>query len=175
MSEVTGGAGTGAGRAERKAVRPRGAVARLRRETVVARGLEATFAFFSDATNLQRLTPPWVGFEILTPTPIAMRAGTLIDYRIRVHGVPFKWRTEILAWDPPHGFVDVQLRGPYRWWHHTHRFEACEGGTRVIDEVEYRAPLAWLTHRLMVSRDVARIFDYRERALREAIGGSGGS
>lgn len=145
----------------------------LRRETVVGRGLDETFAFFSDARNLQVLTPPWVGFEILTPSPIDMRRGTLIDYRIRIHGFPLTWRTEIVVWEPPHCFVDLQIRGPYRWWHHTHRFEACEGpggGTRVIDEVEYRAPLAWLSHRLMVARDVARIFDYRAGALERLLG-----
>ncbi len=152
-----------------RAARARGGMSRLRRETVVARGLQETFAFFADARNLEALTPRWVGFEILTPTPIEMRPGALIDYRIRVHGVPLRWRTEIVVWEPPHCFVDVQVRGPYRWWHHTHRFEACEGGTRVIDEVEYRAPLSWITHPLMVSRDVARIFDYREGALRRAL------
>ncbi len=149
--------------------RPGGGMSILRRETVVARGLEETFAFFSDARNLETLTPPWVGFKILTPQPIDMRPGALIDYRIRIHGVPLTWRTEIVVWEPPHCFVDVQVRGPYRWWHHTHRFEACAGGTRVIDEVEYRAPLSWISHPLLVSRDVARIFDYREGALRRAL------
>jgi ligand-binding SRPBCC domain-containing protein len=144
----------------------------LRRETIVPRGLEETFAFFSDARNLERLTPPWVGFEILTPTPINMGAGTLIDYRIRVHGIPLKWKTEIVVWEPPHCFVDVQVRGPYRWWHHTHRFEACAGGTRVMDEVEYRAPFSWISHGLMVNRDVAKIFAYRESALAQELGGT---
>ncbi len=154
---------------EKKAVRPRGGMSLLRREMVVARGLEETFAFFSDARNLEALTPPWVGFEILTPTPIEMRSGTLIDYRIRVHGVPLKWRTEIVVWEPLSRFVDVQVRGPYRWWLHTHRFEACGAGTRVIDEVEYRAPLSWISHTLMVSRDVTRIVDYREKMIRRAL------
>jgi len=145
-------------------------VSRLVRQTVVPTGLEETFAFFADAHNLESLTPPWVGFRILTPAPIAMRVGTLIDYRVRVHGVPLKWRTQIAEWDPPHQFVDVQLSGPYMRWHHTHTFAAFSGGTRVVDEVEYRAPFAWLTHPLLVSRDVARIFDYREDALQAALG-----
>ncbi len=144
-------------------------VARITRETVVPTPLEETFAFFADARNLESLTPPWVGFQIITPAPIIMQVGTLIDYRIRVHGVPLTWRTQIAAWDPPHRFVDVQLVGPYRRWHHEHTFEACAGGTRAVDRVEYRAPLAWLTHPLMVSRDVSRIFDYREIALHRAL------
>lgn len=145
-------------------------VSLLSRQTVVATGLEETFAFFSDARNLERITPPWVGFQILSPTPIPMRVGALIDYRIRVHGVPLRWQTEIAEWDPPHRFVDVQVAGPYRRWHHTHTFEECSGGTRVVDAVEYRAPLAWLSHPLLVSRDVERIFDYREVALHQALG-----
>ena len=151
------------------ASRPPRGLGVLRREVVVARPLNETFAFFSDARNLDRLTPPWVGFKILTAGPIDMHAGTLIDYQIRIHGVPIRWRTEITAWDPPRGFTDVQLKGPYRWWHHEHRFEACDGGTRVIDEVEYAAPLPWLTHRLLVTRDVERIFNYRSEALRGAL------
>lgn len=149
------------------ASRPRGRAQLLRRETVVPRGPDEVFAFFSDAGNLDLLTPPWLGFRILTPTPIEMHAGTLIDYRLRVRGIPIRWRTEITAWEPPSRFVDVQVRGPYRWWHHEHRFEACEGGTRVIDEVEYLAPLHWLSEPLLVRRDVRRIFDYRSQQLRE--------
>jgi uncharacterized protein YbjT (DUF2867 family)/ligand-binding SRPBCC domain-containing protein len=149
--------------------RPRTGVKLLRCETIVSRTLDETFGFFSDARNLDRLTPPWVGFRILTPTPIPMRKGVLIDYRIRVRGVPLRWRTEIEHWDPPNAFADVQALGPYRWWHHTHRFEACPEGTRVVDEVEYRAPLAWLTHPLMINRDVKRIFEHRQGALRQAL------
>lgn len=145
--------------------RPARGILTLRREAVVPVPIDEAFAFFSDAFNLDLLTPPWLGFGILTPAPIDLKQGTLIDYRIRLRGVPIRWRTLIAEWDPPHGFVDVQVRGPYRWWHHTHRFEACEGGTRVIDEVEYAAPVGWLSHRLMVTRDVERIFDYRAEAL----------
>ena len=137
----------------------------FRCETIVPRSLDETFAFFSDARNLDRLTPPWVGFRILSPTPIAMRVGAEIDYQIRVRGVPMRWRSRITAWEPGARFIDVQVRGPYRWWHHEHCFEACNGGTRVIDEIEYLAPLGWLTHRLMVDRDVRRIFAYRQEAL----------
>lgn len=145
--------------------RPVRGLAVLHREMVVPVPLNDTFAFFSDAHNLDRITPPWVGFRILTPRPIAMHVGATIDYRIRVRGVPLRWRTRIIAWEPPHRFIDLQVKGPYRWWHHTHRFESCTGGTRVIDEVEYRSPLPWLMHPLIVTRDVERIFDYRARAL----------
>lgn len=140
-----------------------------RRETVVPLGIDETFAFFGDARNLDAITPPWVGFRILTPTPVDMRAGTLIDYSIRIHGVPVRWRTEITAWDPPHHFIDVQRRGPYRWWHHDHRFEPCAEGTRVIDEVEYAAPAGALLHPLFVDRDVRRIFDHRQARLRAIL------
>lgn len=150
--------------------RPTRGLRLFRSEVIVPRGLDETFAFFSDARNLDRLTPPWVGFEIVTPGPIDMRVGAEIEYRIRIHGVPISWRTQITVWEPKVRFIDVQLRGPYRWWHHEHRFEACDEGTRVIDEVEYCAPLAWLTHRLFVDRDVARIFAYRADSLAKILG-----
>lgn len=150
--------------------RPRGRLAILYRETTVPTSLDETFAFFSNAENLDRLTPSWVGFQILTPTPIEMHPGRNIDYRIRIRGVPVKWRTEIAAWKPNEHFTDVQIKGPYRWWHHEHRFEPSpDGGTRVIDEVEYLAPFAWLTHPLLVRRDVRRIFDHRAEQLRKIL------
>ncbi len=165
----------GAGVGDREPwMRPRRGVARLERETVVARGLEETFEFFADAGNLDLLTPSWVGFKILSPLPLDMHAGTLIDYRIRVHGVPVRWRTKIIVWDPPHRFVDLQVRGPYRWWRHEHRFEKVEGGTRVVDEVDYASPLGWIMHPLMVQRDVERIFDFRAGALQRELGRTSG-
>jgi len=136
----------------------------------VGGGRDEVFGFFSNADNLASLTPPWVRFEILTPAPIEMGVGTLIDYRIRVRGVPMRWRTRIEVWEPPHRFVDVQIRGPYRFWRHEHRFESVADGTMVMDRVEYRAPVAWLTHRLFVRRDVQRIFAFRESALGELFG-----
>lgn len=145
--------------------RPTRGLRLIRREQIVPQDLTETFAFFSDARNLEALTPPWVGFEIMTPMPVRMQAGTTIDYRIRIRGITTRWRTRITTWEPHERFIDVQTTGPYRWWHHEHRFEACEDGTRIIDEVEYRAPLGWLTHRLLVDRDVRRIFDYREHAM----------
>jgi ligand-binding SRPBCC domain-containing protein len=139
----------------------------LHTELWLPRQLEEVFAFFGDARNLEVLTPPWLNFEVLTPEPINMRAGTLIDYRIHVHGLPLRWRTEIIAWNPPHDFVDVQLRGPYRLWHHTHTFVAEEGGTRCRDDVRYHPIGGALMNWLLVRRDVERIFQYRQRRLQE--------
>ncbi len=128
------------------------------------------FPFFAEARNLETITPPWLNFEVLTPAPIALRPGALIDYRIRVHGWPLRWRTEITAWEPPHRFVDVQLRGPYTLWHHAHTFEDRDGGTLCRDDVRYRPRGGALVHWLFVRRDVQRIFAYRQRRLRELFG-----
>lgn len=136
-------------------------------ELWLPRSREEVFAFFSDAHNLQAITPPWVKFEVLTPAPVAMRAGALIDYRIRIRGVPIRWRTEITEWQPPLRFVDVQLRGPYRLWHHTHTFESRDGGTLCVDDVRYRPRGGWLMDRLFVRRDVRSIFAYRQLRLKE--------
>jgi ligand-binding SRPBCC domain-containing protein len=136
----------------------------------VARDLDTTFRFFADAGNLQRLTPPWLDFQILTPLPITMREGVRIDYRITVHGVPLRWQTAITEWVPPHRFVDRQVRGPYRLWEHAHTFRAVEGGTLVEDTVRYRPLGGALVHAVFVRRDLKRIFTYRQQALLEALG-----
>lgn len=132
------------------------------------------FEFYGDALNLQPLTPPWLGFEVTNPEPVAMRAGALLDYRLRLHGVPIRWRTKIETWEPPHGFVDVQLKGPYSLWHHTHSFEPDgDGGTIIGDHVRYRipfGPIGDLVDRLFVRRDLKRIFDYRAEAVAERLG-----
>src|SRR5512139_2675181 len=106
---------------------------KLQTELWLPRPRHEIFPFFAEARNLETLTPPWLNFEVLTPMPIVMRVGTLIDYRIRVRGVPLRWRTEIAEWEPPHRFVDVQLHGPYTLWHHTHTFEERDGGTLCAD------------------------------------------
>jgi hypothetical protein len=147
----------------------------LRREQWIPRPVEEVFAFFSDARNLEVITPPWLGFRILTPRPIHMATGTKLRYRIGLHGIPLRWTTEIRRWDPPHRFVDVQLSGPYKLWHHTHRFETHEGGTRITDVVRYRLPFGWIgrvVHALMVRRDVERIFAYRFQRIGELFAGS---
>lgn len=143
----------------------------LERSIHVARPLEEVFEFFSDAGNLQALTPPWLNFEILTPRPIEMQVGTLIDYRLTWRKViPMRWRSEITAWAPPHRFVDEQVRGPYRQWIHEHTFSSVGDGTAVSDRVRYAVPGGWLVHTLAVRRDVASIFDYRTRALTRLFG-----
>lgn len=134
-------------------------------EVTLPTPLEEVFDFFSEAKNLERLTPPWLRFEILTEGPIAMATGTVIDYRIRWRGIPLRWRTEIEVWEPPHRFVDLQIRGPYRLWRHEHLFIEQDNGTAVVDRVEY-APLGGaLAQRLMVARDVERVFAYRQAML----------
>lgn len=128
---------------------------------------ETVFAFFSDAANLQRITPAFLDFRILTPLPIEMRPGALIEYRLKIHGVPVRWCTEISEWAPPSRFVDTQVRGPYRRWVHTHRFESVPEGTRMTDRVEYASP-GWmfepLVHHLFVKGNVERIFAHRREA-----------
>lgn len=132
------------------------------------------FPFFADAQNLERLTPGWLSFRILTPLPIEMGAGTLLDYRIGIHGIPVRWRTRIARWEPPYAFADEQLRGPYSLWHHTHTFTPQRGGTRLGDEVRMRpkgGPLAGAVMALFVRRDVERIFRFRAAAMARRFGG----
>ncbi len=126
---------------------------------------EKIFPFFADAGNLDALTPPWLNFHIVTPLPITMREGTLIDYRLRVRGVPVRWRTRINVWRPPHRFVDEQIRGPYQQWIHEHTFAARAGGTLTRDVVRYAAPFDFLVHRWLVRPDVEKIFAYRAQVL----------
>ena len=128
---------------------------------------EELFPFFADAANLDAITPPWLHFHIVTPRPIEMRAGTLIDYRLRMHGLPMRWRTRINDWQPPHRFVDEQLCGPYRQWIHTHTFEPRDGGTLARDVVHYAVPFDFIAHPLFVRRDIERIFEFRSAALRK--------
>ena len=147
----------------------------LRHRQWIPRPIDEVFAFFSDARNLEEITPSWLEFRILTPGPILIAEGTRIRYRLRLHGVPVVWETEIRRWMPPNCFVDVQLEGPYQLWHHTHRFEPCDGGTLMTDIVRYRLPLGIIgrvVHRLKVRRDVERIFDYRFRRIQEVFGGA---
>jgi ligand-binding SRPBCC domain-containing protein len=142
----------------------------LQTELWLARPRAEVFPFFAEARNQETLTPPWLKFEVLTPSPIMLRPGTLIDYRIAVHGLPIRWRTEIAEWDPPRQFVDVQLRGPYTLWRHTHTFDERDGGTVCLDQVRYRPRGGVLVHWLFVRRDVERIFQYRQQRLKEMFG-----
>ena len=144
----------------------------LRSEQWVPRPLDEVFAFFSDAANLGVITPPWLGFRMLTPA-VHIVQGALIRYRLGLHGIPIGWTTQIRRWDPPHRFVDVQLRGPYQLWHHTHRFESRDGGTLMRDVVRYRLPfgvLGRVVNALMVRRDVESIFAYRTERIAQLFG-----
>lgn len=127
------------------------------------------FDFFANAENLEAITPPWLHFQILTPTPIQIQQGTLIDYKLRLRMIPIRWRTEIAVWDPPCRFVDRQLRGPYRKWIHEHTFEQTENGTWMTDRVDYTVPGGVLVHTLAVRRDLLKIFEYRRRLLAEQL------
>ena len=146
----------------------------LDREQWVPASLEEVFGFFSEAGNLEVLTPQWLRFQILTPQPIEMLPGTLIDYRLHWHGIPMKWRTKITVWQPPHTFEDVQLKEPYKLWHHTHRFQAVDGGTLIHDRVEYSLPfgiLGRIVHEFSVRKNIEEIFAFRDRKVEEIFGG----
>lgn len=157
---------------------------------VLPGSLAAVFPFFAAAENLEAITPPWLNFKILTPSPVRMQVGALIDYQIKIHGVPVRWRTRIAVWEPPYRFVDEQIKGPYRRWWHEHTFEevssgvsagasggvAGSGGPAVLakDHVEYAVPggpLEPIVHSLFVKNDVRRIFDYRQETLRKLFAG----
>jgi ligand-binding SRPBCC domain-containing protein len=145
----------------------------IEREQLVPRELPEVYEFFSRARNLEVLTPPFLSFSVLTPEPIEMRSGTLIDYRLRLHGLPMRWRTLIETWEPGQRFVDRQLRGPYKLWHHTHEFQAVDGGTIVADRVRYEIPLGPLgeiARTLFVRRDLDRVFAYRHQAVIRLLG-----
>ena len=129
---------------------------------------EKVFEFFSKAENLQKMTPSWLNFKILTPMPIKVKQGSLINYRLKLFGIPIHWKTEISLWEPPHRFVDRQINGPYQTWIHTHRFESIDRGTLMADLVEYM-PKGWflapLMNRLFVKRNVKKIFDHRREEI----------
>jgi len=151
-------------------------VHQLHREQLVRQPVDETFAFFAEARNLERITPPWLSFAIVDPGPVAMATGTRIDYRLRLHGVPIRWTAVIEDWRPGHEFVDRQIRGPYRLWHHRHEFIPHPDGTIVVDHVRYAlpaGPLGDAAHALVVRRDLDRIFSFRaaavERALRQPV------
>jgi ligand-binding SRPBCC domain-containing protein len=140
-------------------------------ECVLGRPVPEVFATFGEARNLEAMTPPWLRFQILEPLPVTMAPGTLIDYRLRLHGIPLRWRTAITAWEPPFRFVDEQVRGPYRSWVHEHTFEAHGGGTAARDRVRYEVPGGSAVNRFLVAPDLERIFGFRQRVLVERFGG----
>jgi ligand-binding SRPBCC domain-containing protein len=141
-------------------------------EQLIRRSRREVFAFFADSANLERITPGSLHFEIRSPQPIAMRAGATIDYDLALFGLRFRWRTLIESYEPEWGFVDVQTRGPYRSWRHSHQFSDTPEGTLVRDRVEYEVPfgpLGELARRLFVARQIRRIFAYRRTAIETAF------
>ncbi len=150
--------------------RLRNGVYRLCTHTTLPVSRSSAFEFFADAANLEAITPPWLHFHIVTPLPIEMEQGTLIDYGLKVRGIPMRWRTEISAWEPPFRFVDRQLRGPYRLWEHTHEFEETEDGTRMRDTVDYSVLGGALIEPFLVRPDLRRIFTYRNAQIRAHFG-----
>lgn len=141
----------------------------LHREQRLERPIEDVFEFFSDPANLEALTPAWMRFRIVGCSDVRLRAGTLIDYRLRVRGMPLRWRSKITSWDPPYGFTDEQVVGPYRRWVHVHSFRPDRGGTLAADDVEYQVPGGSLVERLLVRPDLERIFEYRCARLSEIM------
>ena len=145
----------------------------LRREQRLDGSPADVFEFFADAGNLEAITPPWLGFEIVTPRPIEMGVGTVIEYRLRLHGLRLDWLTRIDVWEPGVRFVDQQMRGPYALWHHTHEFAPAPGGGTIMrDAVRYALPLGPLgviAHAAAVRRDLGRIFDYRAAEVSRRI------
>src|SRR6187397_2248941 len=146
----------------------------LHREQRLEGSPEEVFPFFADARNLEAITPPILRFRVVTPDPIQMRVGTFIQYRLRLHGVPVRWDTTIQDWSPPHRFVDVQVRGPYALWHHTHTFAPAPGRrTLMTDTVRYAigfGPLGELARRALVERDLEAIFDFRAARVPALLG-----
>lgn len=140
----------------------------LETEQWIPRPVSEVFEFFSRETNLETITPPFLGFRVVKMSTPKIQEGTLIDYRLKIHGVPVGWRTRIENWQPGVQFVDTQLKGPYSLWHHTHTFEAKEGGTLMRDRVRFRVPfgpLGDLVAGWLVKRDVRQIFEYRSAVI----------
>lgn len=145
----------------------------LERTQLIQRPVDQVFRFFATASNLERITPPFLRFEMLTPEPDEMGVGTRLEYLLHVHGIPIRWISRIDAWNPGHSFVDRQLRGPYALWEHTHEVEPHLHGTLSRDRVRYALPLGVLgevANRLLVQRDLRRIFDYRREAIVRLLG-----
>jgi ligand-binding SRPBCC domain-containing protein len=123
------------------------------------------FEFFAEPRNLERITPPWLHFEITTPLTPLIEPGTLLDYRLRVRGIPLRWQSEIIVWEPPSRFVDRQTKGPYSRWVHEHTFTERDGGTLAGDNVEYAVPGGRIVQKLLVAPELERIFKYRHKML----------
>jgi ligand-binding SRPBCC domain-containing protein len=141
----------------------------LTTELLIPRPIDEVFAFFSDAHNLEQITPPLLKFHILSPRGIDMHEGTRLDYKLKLHGWPIRWQTLISGWDPPYFFEDRQLRGPYRQWIHKHAFQETPEGVLCSDRVDYGVPGGGFMHWLMVKRDVRSVFEFRQTKLNELL------
>lgn len=141
-------------------------------EQILPQPREKVFPFFADPRNLERITPPWLNFSIIS-TDFNMRAGLILDYRLKLHGIPLRWQSEITVYDPPNRFVDEQRRGPYRLWRHEHIFIPHGQHTRMLDNVTYAFWGSWLLHSLWVRRDLEKIFSYRRKVIAELLTGTG--
>ena len=142
-------------------------------EQFIDQPVEKVFEFFSRPENLEEITPPRLGFTIMTPSPIPMEKGSLIDYTIRILGFPVHWRTLITSYDPPHGFVDEQIKGPYVLWHHRHSFKKENSGTIIRDTVRYAVPLGIIgrfLNLIWIRKDLKDIFAYRRKFIANKFG-----
>ena len=143
----------------------------LKTEQWIPRTPEQLFPFFANPENLEQLTPPWLHFRIVSPR-VDIHAGARIDYRLRLHGVPLKWQSEITVWEPPFRFIDVQKRGPYRAWIHEHTFESRDGRTLMRDHVQYAVAGGALVRKFLVAPDLEKIFNFRRVRLESIFGGA---
>lgn len=144
----------------------------LKREQEFTRPVKELFKFFEKPENLEKITPKSVGFNIITPRPIKMHTGAVLDYTIRILGMPIRWTTLITGYNPPYEFSDVSIKGPYSYWHHSHKFVEVEDGTIMYDEVSYALPfglIGRLVHALFVKRQLKHIFDYRSEVIEEIL------
>ena len=148
---------------------PNGRGYQLITKVFLRRELEDVFEFFSDAFQLERITPPWLHFRVTTPAPIHIEEGTIIDYRLRLHGIPIRWQSCISVWEPPYRFVDQQILGPYRWWRHEHRFAETECGVMMQDVVDYHVPLAFIAHPMLVKNNLRHIFEFRALQIQQQL------
>ena len=147
----------------------RNGVRRYQTEMWVDAPIDKVFEFFSNPANLEQITPPWLKFKMMQPQHLSIAPGTIIDYRLRLHGIPITWQSEITEWNPPYHFTDVQKKGPYRHWAHTHEFNEAGTGTFIRDSVDYKVPGGYIVDRLFVRKDIERIFTYRKSKLRELM------
>jgi len=144
----------------------------LKRSQVLPYSIEHLFSFFDRPENLEKMTPAHLNFQMLTPQPVKMHCGAVIDYTIKIWSFPMRWTTLITDYNPPHSFIDLQLKGPYAYWHHEHRFTSQDDQTLMEDQVTYAlplGPLGRLAHRIKIEKDLTHIFNYRANKITEFL------